>query len=87
MLNIGSVLILRFLLWQLSFQNGFINTFVEDISTQFKVIKFIHSMFTAVKHKEKLLLAKTNSASSTTGDSNSFMMQHIRKGFINSAPV
>ena len=35
---------------------------------QGKEIKFIHSMFTGVKNKEKLLRAKTDGATTTTGD-------------------
>ena len=36
-------------------------------------------MFIEVKNKEKLLWAKTDGATSATGDSNAFLMQHIRK--------
>ena len=41
---------------------------------QRKEIKFIHSMFTEVKNKGKILWAKTDGATSATGDSNAFIM-------------
>ena len=41
---------------------------------QRKEIKFIHSMFTEVKNNEKILWAKTDGATSATGDSNAFIM-------------
>ena len=41
---------------------------------QRKEIKFIHSMFTEVKNKRKILWAKTDGATSATGDSNAFIM-------------
>ena len=44
-------------------------------------------MFTGVKNKEKIVRAKTASATSTTGGSNAFTMYHIRKSFINAASV
>ena len=37
-------------------------------------MKFTHFMFTGVKNKERLLWAKADDATSTTGDSNAFMM-------------
>ena len=37
-------------------------------------MKFIYSMFTGFKNKEKLLKAKTDHPTSTTGGSNAFMM-------------
>ena len=41
---------------------------------QRKEITFIHSMFTEVKNNEKILWAKTDGATSATGDSNAFIM-------------
>ena len=41
---------------------------------QGKEVKFIHSIFTGVKNKEKLLWAKTDGAKSTTEESNAFTM-------------
>ena len=37
-------------------------------------MKVIYSMFTGFKNKEKLLKAKTDHPTSTTGGSNAFMM-------------
>ena len=44
-------------------------------------------MFTEVKNNEKILWAKTDGATSATGDSNAFIMQHIQKVFINATSV
>ena len=44
-------------------------------------------MFIEVKNKEKLLWAKTDGATSATGDSNAFMMQDMQKSFINATSV
>ena len=44
-------------------------------------------MFTGAKNKEKLSWTKTDGATSTTADSNAFMMQHILKSIINAASV
>ena len=41
---------------------------------QGKEINFIYSLFTGFKNKEKLLKAKIDGPTSTTGGSNAFMM-------------
>ena len=41
---------------------------------QGKEINFIYSLFTGFKNKEKLLKAKIDGSTSTTGGSNAFMM-------------
>ena len=41
---------------------------------QRKEITFIHSMCSEVKNKAKILWAKTDGATSATGDSNAFIM-------------